>query len=79
MQLLDKHFEIATVGDHARYKETLLKMTGWKDREMPRHNTHKGELIFTKEQVEELHKLLDANGDTDFISEVKKMYDVGSV
>lgn len=75
LELLQKHFDIVTVGDHARYKETLLRMTGWEDREMPRHNTHRGELIFTKEQVEELQKLLTANGDIDFISEVKKLYD----
>jgi hypothetical protein len=49
-------------------------MTGWEDRDMPRHNTHRGELIFTKEQVEELQKLLMANGDIDFISEVQKRY-----
>lgn len=50
-------------------------MTGWIDKEMPRHNTHKGELIFTKEQVEELQMLLTANGDTDFIHQVKQIYD----
>jgi hypothetical protein len=75
LELLQKHFEIVTVGDHGRYKATLLKMTGWQDREMPRHNTHKGELVFTKEQVEELQQLLTANGDTDFISQVKNIYD----
>lgn len=74
LELLQRHFDIVTVGDHARYKETLLRMTGWEDRDMPRHNTHSGELIFTKEQVEELQKLLTANGDIDFISEVQKRY-----
>eukprot|EP00956_Cyclotella_meneghiniana_P037853 scaffold145458_cov77-Cyclotella_meneghiniana.AAC.3 len=48
---------------------------GWIDKEMPRHNTHKGELTFTKEQVEELQMLLIANGDTDFIRQVKQIYD----
>ena len=41
---------------------------------MPRHNTYRGTLVFTKEEVEELFKLLDENGDIDFIYEVKKIY-----
>ena len=76
LELLEKHFDLATVGDHARYKETILKITGWTDIDMPRQNTHKGELMFTKKEVEQLHKLLTANGDTDFIDQVKKIYDV---
>lgn len=74
LELLRKHFDIITVGEHARYKDTLLSMTGWEDKIMPRHNTYRGTLVFTKEEVEELFKLLDENGDIDFIYEVKKIY-----
>ena len=75
IELLQRHFDIVTVGDHTRYKEAILKRTGWDDIVMPRKNTHRGELMFQKEEVEELHKLLDKNGDIDFIYEVKKIYE----
>ena len=74
LELLHKHFDIVTVGDHTRYKDTLLSMTGWEDKIMPRHNTYRGTLVFTKEEIEDLYKLLNENGDIDFIYEVKNIY-----
>ncbi|KAL3784100.1 hypothetical protein HJC23_012732 [Cyclotella cryptica] len=74
LDLLEKHFDIVTVGDHSRYKDTLLRMTGWENKIMPRQNTYPGTLVFTKEEVEELQKLLNENGDIDFLYEVKKIY-----
>ena len=44
-------------------------MTGWEEREMKRVK-----LMFTKEEIEEMQMLMNDNGDTEFIYEVKKLY-----
>lgn len=49
-------------------------MTGWEDKEMERTNSYTKEISFTKKEVEEMQKLMEENGDTEFIYEVKKMY-----
>ena len=49
-------------------------MTSWPDIEMKRRNTFHKDLLFTKTEVEQLQKLLDDNGDTEFMYEVKKLY-----
>lgn len=77
LELLRDHFDIVTVLDHDRFKRELLEMTGWRDKEMARTNTYKGELTFTKKEVEEMQKLLDKNGDTEFIRRVKEMHEDG--
>ena len=74
LQLLHDHFDIVSVGDHNGYKKKLLSMTGWDDLEMERTNTYNGELSFTKKEIEEMQKLMNDNGDTDFMYEVKKLY-----
>jgi len=74
LQLLRDHFDIVSVGDHGRYKKELLAMTGWEDKEMERKNSNKREILFTKEEVEGLQKLMNQNGDTDFMYEVKKTF-----
>ena len=74
LQLLHDHFDIVSVGDHSGYKKKLLSMTGWDDLEMERTNTYNGELTFTKEEIEEMQKLMNQNGDTDFMYEVSKLY-----
>ena len=74
LQLLHDHFDIVSVGDHNGYKKKLLSMTGWDDLEMERTNTYNGELTFTKEEIEEMQKLMNQNGDTDFMYEVSKLY-----
>ncbi len=50
-------------------------MTGWGMMEMKRANTYKGELMFSKKEVEELQTLLSKNGDTRFLYEVTKLYE----
>ncbi|KAL7550616.1 hypothetical protein ACHAWF_013835, partial [Thalassiosira exigua] len=67
LEILREHFDIVTVGEHDRYKRELLAVTGWKDREMTRTNTYSKELTFTKKEVEELQRLLEENGDTEFM------------
>eukprot|EP00527_Entomoneis_sp_CCMP2396_P009145 CAMPEP_0198137198 /NCGR_PEP_ID=MMETSP1443-20131203/730_1 /TAXON_ID=186043 /ORGANISM="Entomoneis sp., Strain CCMP2396" /LENGTH=310 /DNA_ID=CAMNT_0043798551 /DNA_START=87 /DNA_END=1019 /DNA_ORIENTATION=+ len=74
LSILRNHFDIVSVGDHVRFKKELMAMTGWEDREMKRTNTHSKDLTFSKSEVEEMQKLMTANGDTEFIYQVKKMY-----
>ena len=74
LQLLHDHFDMVYVGNHDAYKKELLSITGWEDKEMKRTNTYNGELKFTKEEVEEVQKLINQNGDTDFMYEVSKLY-----
>ena len=74
LQILHDHFDIVTVGDHDGYKKDLLSMTGWEEREMKRVNTHREKLMFSKEEIEEMQMLMNDNGDTEFIYEVKKLY-----
>ena len=74
LQLLHDHFDMVYVGNHDAYKKELLSITGWEDKEMKRTNTFHGELSFTKEEVEEVQKLINQNGDTDFMYEVNKLY-----
>ena len=74
MELLHRHFDIVTLADHATFMNTLLKWTGWTHINMPRSNVHRGELQFTKKEVENLQKLLRKNGDTDFVDQVKLEY-----
>jgi len=74
LELLQRHFDIVTVGNHERYRDALLKLTGWEDKKMVRHNTFSKELSYTKKEIEDLHKLLYENGDIDFIHEIKSRY-----
>ena len=74
LQLLHDHFDVVSVGEHDRFKKELLEMTSWPDIEMKRRNTFQKDLAFTKTEVEQLQKLLDSNGDTEFMYEVKKLY-----
>ncbi|KAL7543409.1 hypothetical protein ACHAXR_012693 [Thalassiosira sp. AJA248-18] len=77
LELLQNHFDLVTVGDHDEYKRQLLEMTGWEDKEMLRTNTHPKEILFTKKEVEKLQKMMEDNGDTEFIYKVKSMYKNG--
>ena len=74
LDILKRHFDIVTVGEHDRFKQSLLEMTGWEDIEMKRTNTYSREITFTKKEVEQLQKLIEENGDTEFIYEVKKVF-----
>jgi len=74
LQLLHDHFDVVSVGEHDRFKKELLDITGFPGIEMKRTNTFHKELAFTKAEVEQLQKLLDSNGDTEFMYEVKKLY-----
>ncbi len=42
---------------------------------MPRRNSYEGALHFTKKEVENMQKLLEENGDIDFIEKVKLLFD----
>jgi len=74
MELLHRHFDIVTLGDHAKFTETLLSWTGWKPIRMPHANSFRGKLRYTKKEVETLQKLLEKNGDFDFADQVKYEY-----
>ena len=74
IELLHRHFDLVTLGDHKLFSSTLLKWTGWEEIEMPRTNVYKKELEFTKKEVENFVKKLQANGDIEFIDQVKKEY-----
>ena len=71
---MQKHFDIVTVGRHDHFRDEMLTMTGWDNKTMHRTNTYTKEIEFTKKEVEEMQKLLDNNGDLDFMYEVKKMF-----
>mmetsp|Transcript_85 Transcript_85/g.202 ORF Transcript_85/g.202 Transcript_85/m.202 type:complete len:303 (-) Transcript_85:187-1095(-) len=74
MEILQRNFDVVTVGDHDKFMNSVLEMTGWNRIEMPHANTFKGELNFTKKQVENLQKLLRGNGDLDFMDAVRVRY-----
>eukprot|EP00984_Skeletonema_dohrnii_P023173 scaffold12250_cov150-Skeletonema_dohrnii-CCMP3373.AAC.3 len=75
LQLLARHFEIVAMGGHDKFKQRIQQFTGWEEKEMPRKNSHKGTLNFTKKEVENMQKLLEENGDIDFIEKVKLLFD----
>ena len=74
LDLLREHFDIVTIGNHDGHKRELLRLTSWQDEEMTRANSHYTDIAVTKRQVEEIQKLLNDNGDTDFMEGVKYMY-----
>mmetsp|Transcript_35572 Transcript_35572/g.74988 ORF Transcript_35572/g.74988 Transcript_35572/m.74988 type:complete len:329 (-) Transcript_35572:209-1195(-) len=74
LDLLQKHFDIVTVGNHAGHKRELLRLTGWEDIEMTRTNSHSRDIDLTKREVEGIQKSLDDNGDIDFIERVKHIF-----
>lgn len=74
LQLLRDHFDIITVGQHDRFESEFLKITGLEKIPMQTKNVYRKELNFTKKEIETLHRLLEENGDIDFIYELKKMY-----
>ena len=74
MELLERHFDVVTEGDHASFMKQVLELTGWDEIEMPYKNVFKGKLNFEKKEVENLQKLLIANGDIDFIDAVRRRY-----
>ena len=75
MEILHRHFDIVAVADHKTFRDRVLEWTGWTDEvQMPYRNVHKEEIQFTKKEVETLQKLLQKNGDTDFVDQVKLEY-----
>lgn len=74
LELLHRHFDVVTVGDHATFQQKILDWTGWTPIKMPRGNVHKGVLNFTKSEVETLQNLLKKNGDLEFVDQVKLEY-----
>ena len=73
LQLLRDHFDIVVVGDHNRFEKELLSITKWEKKTMKRHNTG-GDTPFNKSEVELLQRLLQDNGDIDFIYKVRDVY-----
>jgi len=74
LQLLARHFDIVAVGGHEKFKHRMQQFTGWEDKEMPRRNSHEGTLNFTKKEVENIQKLLEENGDINFMEKVKLLF-----
>lgn len=74
LELLHRHFDVVTVGDHAAFMERVLRWTGWPTVKMPHGNVFNKDLHFTKDSVQNLQKLLEENGDLDFIERVKVEY-----
>mmetsp|Transcript_10878 Transcript_10878/g.23020 ORF Transcript_10878/g.23020 Transcript_10878/m.23020 type:complete len:336 (-) Transcript_10878:1019-2026(-) len=74
LELLEMHFDIVAVADHGYFVSEVLNMTGWEYIKMPVYNVHRGKLSYTKKEVEDLNKLLTANGDIDFFDAVKIRY-----
>ena len=65
--LYEEHFDIVTMGHHDVRTMELLRQTGWEDIEMERTNTASRDIQLSKSEVEKLQKLLNANGDIDFL------------
>ena len=74
MELLQRHFDVVSVGDHTKYMNEILNYTGWKYLDMPYKNAYHKSLDFTKKEVEALYKALVRNGDVDFMDAVKLRY-----
>jgi len=74
LQLLRDHFDIVVVGDHDRFEKELLSITKWEKKTMNRHNTG-GDTPFNKSDVELIQRLLQDNGDIDFIYKVRDIYE----
>ncbi|KAL7455572.1 hypothetical protein ACHAWC_007111 [Mediolabrus comicus] len=74
LQLLRDHFDIITVGQHDRFESEFLRITGLEKIPMKKANVYPKELNFTKKEIETLHRLLEDNGDIDFIYRVKRIY-----
>jgi len=74
LQLLRDHFDIVVVGDHDRFEKELLSITKWEKKTMKRRNTARGDTPFNKSEVELLQRLLQDNGDIDFIYKVRDIY-----
>eukprot|EP00986_Skeletonema_menzelii_P011456 scaffold5903_cov81-Skeletonema_menzelii.AAC.12 len=74
IELLQRHFDVVSLGDHTEFMNQVLNYTGWKELGMPHMNVHKRTLDFTKKEVETLYKLLVRNGDVDFVDAVKQRY-----
>ena len=74
IELLQRHFDVVSSGDHTEFMNQVLNYTGWKRLDMPHMNVHKRPLEFTKKEVETLYKLLVRNGDVDFVDAVKQRY-----
>jgi len=74
VELLQRHFDVVSLGDHTQFMNEVINYTGWKTLDMPHMNVHKGSLFFTSKEVETLYKLLVRNGDMDFVDAVKQRY-----
>lgn len=75
LELLDRHFDIVAIANHDFFVNEVVDMTGWEYIKMPRTNVYSEELSYTKKEVENLQKLLSANGDDDFYNAVKMRYE----
>ncbi|KAL3798446.1 hypothetical protein ACHAW5_007398 [Stephanodiscus triporus] len=75
MELLHRHFDVVTLEDHDMFMDKILDWTGWtRANRYKMGNVHKGELVFTKKEIEKLQKLLQNNGDFDFVDQAKVEY-----
>ena len=76
MEILHKYFDIVTLtGDHTNFISTIQKWTGLTSKnKYQKGNVHKKTIDFTKKEIENLYRLLEMNGDIDFVDQVKMEY-----
>lgn len=76
LEILVRHFDVVSVGEHGHFAKRLCSITGWKCKELSRLNSgpSEGRLVFSKHDIEKLQRLLRVNGDIDFIERVKLIY-----
>jgi hypothetical protein len=74
IELLTRHFDIVLVGDHDRFHEIVLKVTGWEGEEIRHTNAFHGELIYSERELYKIQRLTEENGDVQFLDAVKHVY-----
>jgi hypothetical protein len=74
IELLTRHFDIVLVGDHDRFYEIILKVTGWVGVGIGHSNSFNGELHFSERELYKIQRLTEENGDVQFLDAVKHVY-----
>lgn len=74
IEILQRHFDVVSLGDHDRFTGIMEKITGWIPKKNKASNIFGGDLNYSYAELQHIKSLTEANGDVMFIDAVNHLY-----
>ena len=74
IEILQRHFDVVSLGDHDRFTDIMNKITGWMPKKKQASNIFGGDLNYSYAELQHIKSLTESNGDVMFIDAVNHLY-----